>query len=562
MFRHSKTFHVLLTLCILLLASVLAACAPVDEPASDAGPADAASGEPGASPAGTERLRVAIIGDESTLSPYTYVTGYPGWNLLTLQYDTLYQMDADGVPQPWLATGTTVSEDGLTVTLALRDDVTWHDGAPLTAADVKFSFDYFQTHAQGRFARDLRPVAATETDGDHTVILTLTAPAPSLELGLLADVPIIPSQVWQAVENPAEHVFEDVTNIGTGPYQLAEYQPEQFYRFTAYADYFAGAPAVGELVVIQFADDAGALAALRGGEVDMIVRPVAPEQIELLSALPDVDVATGPLFTTQMLNYDTTRAPFDQPTVRQAMSLAVDRQDIIDTVYLGTATLGSPGWIHPASPVYNSDVTATYDPEAAMALLEEAGITDSDGDGVRELDGEPLRFEFLVNGSDSLRLRIAELVSEMLGEVGMEVNVASVEQATWEEAVWPGFDVAAGRNYEMAMWGWSAPVQADATRIASLVHSDPTIGSLNLTGFASATADELAAAITTETDPDTSAELIRELQAVLAEELPFILLLYPDGAYAYNTSVYDGWLFMSGQGIFHKLSLLPESARP
>ncbi len=170
--------------------------------------------------------------------------------------------------------------------------------------------------------------------------------------------------------------------------------------------------------------------------------------------------------------------------------------------------------------------------------------------------------EFLVNGSDSLRLRIAELVSQMLGEIGMEVNVAAVEQATWEEAVWPGFDVAGGRNYDMAMWGWSAPTQADATRITSLVHSDPTIGSLNLTGYQSAEADELAEAILTEVDPARSAELIRELQTVIAADLPFIMLLYPDGAYAYNAAAYDGWLFMSGQGIFHKLSLLPEAARP
>lgn len=548
-------------LCILLMAALLAACTAATEPAS-APSQPAAEDDAAPSAAQAESLRVALTGDESTLNPYTYITGYPGWNLLTLQYDTLYQLDANGVPQPWLATGAETSEDGLTITLDLRDDVTWHDGTPFTPDDVKFAFDYFQENAQGRFARNLRPVASTEVNDEGQVVLTLNAPTPSLELGLLADTPIIPQHIWEGIENPAEHTFDDATNVGTGPYRLVEYQPDQFYRFEANADYFAGAPAVQELVAIQFADDAGTLAALRGGEVDMIVRPVAPEQIDLLAAVPDLAVAQGPLFTTQMINYDMTRAPFDQPAVRQAMALAVDKQDIVDTVYLGTATLGSPGWIHPVSPVYSDDLTNQHDPEQAAQLLDEAGITDSDGDGVRELDGEPLSVEFLVNGSDSLRLRIAELVSEMLGEIGMEVNVASVEQATWEEAVWPGFDVSNGRNYDMAMWGWSAPIQADATRIASLVHSDPSIGSLNLTGYQSAEADELAAAITTESDPERSAELIRELQSAIASDLPFILLLYPDGAYAYNASVYDGWLFMSGQGIFHKLSLLPESARP
>jgi peptide/nickel transport system substrate-binding protein len=175
---------------------------------------------------------------------------------------------------------------------------------------------------------------------------------------------------------------------------------------------------------------------------------------------------------------------------------------------------------------------------------------------VRELDGAPLSFELLVPSNDSLRVRLAELVSEMLAEVGLQANVGVVEQATWEEAVWPGFDVSQGRNYEMAMWGWSAPVQANAIRMASLVHSDPAIGTLNLSGYASEEADRLAEAIGSEIDPAAQAELLGELQALVAQDLPFVMLLYPDGAYAYNAEVYDGWAFMSGQGVFHKLSLI------
>jgi peptide/nickel transport system substrate-binding protein len=514
-------------------------------------------------PAETTRLRIAIVGDESTLNPYTYVTGYPGWNLLLLQYDTLYQLDADGLPQPWLATGAEVSEDGLTVTIDLRDDVTWHDGEPFTAADVAFAYEYFQTNTQaGRFTRDLRPVAAIEADGDHRVILTLTAPAPSLELGTLADVPIIPQHIWSGVENPDEHLFEGGTNIGTGPYKLAEYQADRFYRFVANEEYWAGAPAVDELVAIQFADDAGILAAFRSGEVDMIVRPVSPEQINLMAALNDVEVLQGPLFTTQMLTYDMERAPFDNATVRQAISLAIDRDDLIDTVYLGAATPGSIGWIHPASPYFNPAVETVYDPEQARQLLDDAGITDSNGDGIRELDGQPLSFEFITPGHDSLRLRIAELVREMLLAVGIDATVAAVEQGTWEDAVWPGFDVAQGRDYDMAMWGWSAPVQADAVRISSLVHSDPAIGSLNLSGYVNEEADMLSEELNSETDPARQVELIGQLQEIIAEDLPFVMLLYPDGAYTYWGTVYDGWQFMTGHGIFHKLSLLPEAARP
>jgi peptide/nickel transport system substrate-binding protein len=540
-----------------LLLLLLAACAP--QPAAAPAAGDAAAIETSAQ---AERLRIAIVGDESTLTPYTYVTGYPGWNLLTLQYDTLYQLDLNGIPRPWLVTTATTSEDRLTVTLDLREDVTWHDGEPFTADDVVFTINYFKQYPQGRFSRALRPVQSAAADGEYRVSLSLANPVPSLELGTLADVPMLPEHIWAEIENPEEHLFESVTNVGTGPFKLVEYTPEQFYRFEANAAYFAGAPAVQELVAIKFADDAGTLAALRTGEVDMIVRPAAPEQIDLLSATGNLAVEQGPLYTTQMLVFDMERAPFDRLEVRQAMSLAIDRQDLVDTIYLGAATVGSPGWIHPASPVYNPAVTAEYDPEQAMQILEDAGIVDSNGDGVRELDGTPLQFDFIVNGSDSLRLRLAELVSEMLLAVGIRAQVTAVEQATWEEAVWPGFDINNGRNYDMAMWGWSAPVQADVVRFSTLVHSDPAIGNLNLTGYSNPATDEVAEALGQEIDPAAQAGLLDQLQELVAEDLPFIMLLYPDGAYAYNSSVYDGWAFMSGQGVLHKLSFLEESARP
>jgi peptide/nickel transport system substrate-binding protein len=150
----------------------------------------------------------------------------------------------------------------------------------------------------------------------------------------------------------------------------------------------------------------------------------------------------------------------------------------------------------------------------------------------------------------------------MLLAVGIDAQVAVVEQTTWEEAVWPGFDVNQGRNYAMSMWGWSAPVQADPVRIGSLVHSDPAIGSLNLTGYSNAELDALTEELLTTLDMDRRVELMQSIQAIIAEELPFIMLLYPDAVYAYRPAVFDGWLFMSGQGVFHKLSFLPDDARP
>ena len=507
-------------------------------------------------------VRAAITGGEATLNPYTYVSGFPGWNLMMLQYDALMQFDLNGEPQPWLAETITPSADLTVWELTLAEGVTWHDGMPVTAADVEFTFKYFVDNAAGRFARDLKGVESVVVHGDLGLTVTLSGPNPSFELAVLADVPILPQHVWESIESPTDHAYDISTNIGSGPYMLTGFTEDQSYRFAANPDYFRGAPEVDELVVVVFGDDSGPLAAIRSGEIDVIFERVSPEQIDLLDAQDPIDISQGPEFTTQMINFDTSKAPFSDLAVRQAMALAIDKSTVVDILYLGAATVGSPGWVHPGKTVYNTDVVAQFDPAAANKLLDDAGYLDTDDDGIREFDGGPMEFEMITNSSDSLRLRIAELTAEMLADVGIKVNVASVETATWEQAVWPGFDVNNGRNYDMAAWGWSAPVQANTVRIAELVHGDPGIGFLNLTGFSDPEVDAVAEALASETDPAVAEALVKELQVLLAERVPFILLAYPDGAYAYNSDVYDGWAFVAGQGIVSKVSLLPESGRP
>lgn len=558
---------------IAALALIAAACGGSDDDTADTTAGDAsettaapgegdADGESTEAPASAATVRAAIVGDEGTINPYTLVTGFPGWNLLMMQYDSLMQIDAAGIPQLWLAESVEVADDGLSYDITLVDGVQWSDGEALDASDVVFTVDYFLETSQSRFKRALTGVTGAEATGDLSVTITLEAPKPSFPLSTLADVPIIPEHIWSEVDNPEEHQFEDITNVGSGPYQLVDYAPDQSYRFEANPDYFRGDPTIDELVVVVFADDAGALAAIRSGEVDVIFGQISPEQVPILDGQDPIDIAQGPEFTSQLLYYDASKAPFSDVAVRQAMSLAMDRQDLVDTVFLGAATVGSAGWIHPDQTAYNPDVVTETDVDAANQLLDDAGYTDSDGDGIREFEGAPMSYELITPSSDSLRLRAAELVSGMLADIGIEAVVASVESTTWEEAVWPGFDVNNGRSFDLAMWGWSAPVQADVSRIASLVHSDTAIGSLNLTGFSDPDVDEVAAALTVEGDEAVRTQLTNDLQTMIADQLPFVTLLYPDGAYAYNSDVYDAWEFVAGQGIVSKISLLPPEARP
>jgi peptide/nickel transport system substrate-binding protein len=569
MMKPRKTILIVVSLFV-LISMMLAACQPAASTGAPAAtnPPAAATQAPAATaaptqvpePAQVEKLRIAIAKDESTANPYTYVTGYPGWYMMMMQYDTLYQVNAAGEPSPWLATEVKLAEDGLSYDITLRDGVKWHDGTDFTANDVKFAFGYYIEKAIGRFSRDLRLVESVEvTDNTHLVV-KMKGPSPSFTWQVLVDVPIIPEHIWKDVVDPKTEVFE--TNIGTGPYKLLEHKADQYYRFEANDDYFAGQPLVKEIQFIQFSDDAGMIAALQGKEVDIISRSVPPEQVALLGAIQGIKIQSGAEFSTSQLVFDTQTAPFDQIEVRQAIDLAIDKQDLVDTVYLGAATVGNPGYTHPSHPAVNTALAAKYDPEAAKALLEGAGLKDSDGDGVREFEGQPMRYELITPAGNSLRLRMAELIKEMLAVVGIAVDVAAVESTTWENQVWPEFDVAKGRNYQMAMWGWSAATGTDPAQLPNLVNSDVAIGSLNVTGYQSANLDAIGNEVLKTTDAGARNKLIQDLQAGIAEEVPFVTLVYPNGNYAYWAEIYDGWVFVTGQGVLSRLSFLPAASHP
>ena len=559
---------------IMIILFMLVSCGapPAQEIATDPPPApqeeatDAPTAEPEApeTPQATrvETLRIGIFDDEASLTPYTYITGFPGYYFLMLQYDALYEIDEDGVAQPWLVSEADISEDGLTYTLDLRDDVSWHDGAPFTAEDVQFTFEYYFEYPHVRWAQNLDGVTSTVAESPQRVVITLEEPNPSFILGGLADVPIIPRHIWEDVTDPANHQFEGGINVGTGPYRLTGHETEQFYRFEAYDDYFAGEPQVTELLLIQFADETGGLAALRANEVDMLARSVSPEQVDFLQSVDDLSILQGPLFVTHLLNFNDQLPPFDQIPVRQAFALAIDREELVNDIFLGTATAGNNGWIHPSSAVYEDAVETIYDPAQAREILDEIGIVDGDGDGIREFDGGPMSFEIIVESSNPLRVRMAELISEMLLEVGIEATPLALERGTAVEAIWPGFDVSQGRNYELSMFGWAATVQVDPYRAPQLFHSDPAIGTFNVTGFASEAADELMAQMDSAGDPEEREALIKQLQVLIAEELPFVTLVYPDGIYPYRPAAYDNWSFVAGQGIVNKFSFLQEGARP
>jgi peptide/nickel transport system substrate-binding protein len=165
---------------------------------------------------------------------------------------------------------------------------------------------------------------------------------------------------------------------------LVDYNPTSGYRFEANPTYFAGAPRVRELIMPVIDDPSATFTALRSGEIDAAARPLSPELIDQFSGSNQVGVVkTAPLqFPELRMNFE--HAPFDQPALRRAMSRALDRHQMLETVFLGQGRPAVKGYPHPDAPFANPMLSTPYAPDEARQLLDQAGFVDRDGDGIRE----------------------------------------------------------------------------------------------------------------------------------------------------------------------------------
>ncbi|MEV4471310.1 ABC transporter substrate-binding protein [Nonomuraea sp. NPDC049504] len=495
-------------------------------------------------------LTIAISSDEGTLTPFTNQTGYPGNNLVKLIFDTLVIVQGDGVT-PLLAKQIQTT-DNKVFTMPLRQGVTWHDGKPLTAGDVVFSVEFYKKHMEGDSSIDVRPVESVTANGD-TVTLTLKEPDPEFPRRILADMAILPEHLWSSVDKVSEAGTDKA--VGTGPYKLTRHDNARGCTLTSNTSYAMGKPKIDTVKVVVIPEESTQFAALRTGEVHMSTRIVPPQQLQALENQPNIGVIKGTEFASTLLAFNTTRAPFDRPEVRRALAKAIDVADLVKTALLGQGTPGNPGFIHAESPVRPDRLPPVHDVEAAKRELDALGAKPG-ADGVRVLDGRAMSYELLVQSTSTDRLRSAELIRDMLKAVGVAVKVTSLDPDSLDAKVWPDYDVRKGRNYDMSMWGWSAPVMLSTGTIAQLVASDPDDGSLNIVGFEDDETDAIVRTLTSAPSLEARTAAAKQLQARIAEQMPFLTLYYRNGAYAFRKDVYNGWSWQNGSAALNKFSLV------
>src|SRR5579884_101624 len=322
-----------------------------------------------AKPAHAAMVRFAIQAAEGTLTPYTYVTGYPGYNLLTMVYDTLLVLDKDNKPTPLLATGVTVSADGLTYTLPLRQGVTWHDGMPFSGDDVLFTYNYVKQYTFSRWTAEVQAVQSITQSG-NTITITLSHPQADFMVTTLSDMPMLPKHIWSAITTPKQAT--DAT--GTGPYKLASYVEGQRYTLQANTSYFLGRPTVDTIVVPIIPDSSTIFASIEANQLDGTAATLDPSLVSQFQHTPGLAVARGPGYISTMLQFNDGQGALANATVRQAIALALDPKQLIQTALLGFGVVGNLGYAAPGSPIDVGFVQYTTDPAKANSMLDGAGF--------------------------------------------------------------------------------------------------------------------------------------------------------------------------------------------
>ncbi|MDR7534283.1 MAG: ABC transporter substrate-binding protein [Armatimonadota bacterium] len=368
-------------------------------------------------------LRLTWWTDVGFPTPFAFSTLGPGGIVrLSFIYDTLVWKDERGLI-PWLADSWRTSPDGTAYVFTLHWPVQWHDGQPLTAHDVKFSFDYYRRHPF-RWV-DTSIVTKAEVRDRRTVVVRLAQPyAPFLE-NIAGVVPIIPEHIWRGIEHP-EREQDTRMAVGSGPYRLADYRPEAgAYRFTAFEGYFKGRLRIDEVHYTVTPTERQVLA-IQTGQIDQAMATTY-DVVRAFAGHPYLRVLeTEPLSVARLL-FNLERAPTSMRPFRRAVAHALDRRRIGETITRGPAPVGSAGVIPPTDPWYNPRVPEyPYDPARARALLRELGYDDRDGDGwLEDRDGDRLVVELV-----STPIRDVEFVQQMLKAVGVDLRLRTVDPAT------------------------------------------------------------------------------------------------------------------------------------
>jgi len=448
----------------------------------------------------------------ATAVPSTQIFASP------LRYDENWE------PQPYLAESWETAADGLSVTLNLVKNATFHDGKPITSEDVAFSIMTIKENHP--FKSMFAPVEAIETPDAHTAVIKLSQPHPALLLALSpALAPIMPKHIYDDGQDIKSHPANSAP-VGSGPFMLSEFTPGEAVVMKKNPNFFIeGRPKLDEIIVRIIKDPSAVLIAMENGEADIYPFMAGSQEIKRLEKVDSLVItdqgyaAVGPL---NWLAFNTKSEKLSDVRVRQAIAYATDREFITKALHRGVST-PQRGPIIESSPFFD-DTIEPYDVDLdkANALMAEAGFA----------DGMDLTIDF-IPGPKEQQQSLAEYLKSQLKKIGINVTVRAA----------PDFPTWAGRissyDFELTMdvvFNWGDPViGVHRTYLSSNIV--PGVIWSNTQQYSNARVDELLTQAAVELDQAKRKELYSEFQQIVAQDLPIYWINATPYHTAYSTKI-------------------------
>lgn len=432
-----------------------------------------------------------------------------GFTWLEKYYSKLVLYDVDFTKiEGELAKSWDVSDDGLTYTFHLQDGVTWHDGEPFTANDVKFTIELAQNPDSASWiGAKFVDVTKVEAVDDHTAVLTMKEPNAAI-LDALTFLVMLPEHVLADI-TPKDLVQSDwwkTTPIGTGPFKWSEYKPGQYVKLDAYDNYWRGRPKLDSIINQYYPQAGSSVIALRAGDIKFTY--LEADEAAAMANEQNITILSGPSQVANYLGFNLTDSRFDDVRVRQAFMYAIDRTSIVEQLYSGDASvlacaLSNDIFVPGGLNAYD------YDPDKAKSLLDEANWS--------SIQGQPI--EIVTYYQDQLSNDVLVTIQQFLDEVGIKVELRFVDTPTFN-------DLMNGTDWTMFYGGGANGPDPDVTR-PYFTGPVPPEG-VNRAHLQSKEMDELYAKGQTTTDPDARAKVYQDICTWQNENLPWAFMWVAD----------------------------------
>ena len=462
-------------------------------------------------------LVFAIGSDPETLNP-ALTTGVEALAVGCKMFNGLVWLDQAREAQPELAASWQVGKDGLTYIFKLKPDVTWHDGAPFTSADVKFTFDEVlaKYHPRTRLAfANVETVAAPDP---RTVIVTFKKPyAPFLQQMTCQEAPILPKHVFEGTD-VLKNPHNTTAPVGTGPFKWGEWAKGDHLAMVRNPQYFRkGQPYLDRAIAKVIADPTARVLALRSGDVDYIQSYFLPKQdVAALAKDPRVQIRRGTdLPGNFLLFFNVGRKPLDVREVRQALAIGLNRDQILMEAVFGLGTVGKSAIHHELSWAYNPAVDYAkmypFDPARAAAMLNKAGLPAQ--------GGTRFRAHLVYDTSQAAFGSMAQIIRDNWRRIGVEVILEPVEFQLMLDRVYTK------RDYDVAIEPYTTAGDPAIGIARAYITTAPGRPFTNPSPYSNAQVDRLFEEATRTPSRTGRQTLYYEVQKMIAADLPVLNLI-------------------------------------